>query len=190
MENCRDSAHRYNYQDKYLKGPILSHLISNLGNFNYKYLKSRVLKVHTVFVFQNVSKLGRIWDLWNFKLFHISSPILKLPVNFHHQYFATGTDMAKMHWFILEGGMFTEIKPDSIKAKHMLQHENPTPSSKTPLVVSIFSSCLFNSSLNFSLSFFVYTIIDFSFDNSNFKRLKKFFLLTTNLTQQSLNQLL
>lgn len=34
--------------------------------------------------------------------------------------------MAKMHWFIL-GGMFTEIKPDSVKEKYMLQHEKPYP---------------------------------------------------------------
>lgn len=92
-------------------------------------------------VFQNVLILGRIlWDLWNFKPFHFSPPIFKLPINFHHQYSATGTDMAEMHWFILDGGMFTEIKPDSVKAKHMLQHENPTPSSKTSLVMSNFSS--------------------------------------------------
>jgi len=70
--------------------------------------------------------------------------------------------------------MFTQFKPDSVKAKHMLQQENPTPSSKTSLVVSNFSSCLSYSSLNFSLSFFVYVIMYFSFDGSNFKRIKKF----------------
>lgn len=63
----------------------------------------------------------------NIRLFHFSSPIFKLPINFHHQHSAAGTDMAKMHWFILKGRMFTEIKPDLVKAKHMLPHEKPYP---------------------------------------------------------------
>lgn len=76
-----------------------------------------------------------VWSL-NIRLFHFSSPIFKLPINFHHQYWAAGTDMAKMHWFILKGGMFTEIKPDLVKAKYMLQHEKPYPLLWNILVAS------------------------------------------------------
>lgn len=76
------------------------------------------------------SNLAETGILETSRFFTFSSPFLKLPVNFHHQYFATGIDMAKMHWFILEGEMFTEIKPDSVKAKHRLQHETPLAPKK------------------------------------------------------------
>lgn len=135
----------------------MSQLTSNLWKFIYKYLKKiEFWKYIHFFVFSEcVQTWLNLRDFWNINLFHFSSPIFKLPIKFHHQCSATGTDMAKTHWFILKGGMFTEIQPDSVKAEHKLQHENPTPSSKTPLqCLSNLASRLFYSSLNFSPSFF------------------------------------
>lgn len=133
----------------------MSQLMSNLQKFTHKYLKKRVLKsAHLFCISECVQTWLNLWDFWNIEHFHFSSPIFKLPIKFHHQCSATGTDMAKTHWFILKGGMFTEIKPGSGKAKHKLQHENPAPSSQTSLYcLSSSASCLSCSSLNFSLSF-------------------------------------
>lgn len=59
-----------------------------------------------------------------------------MALNLQHQRCATGTDMAEMHWFMLEGGMFTEIQPDSVKVKHRLRHENPALLQTSPAVAS------------------------------------------------------
>lgn len=89
--------------------------------------------------------------------------------------------MAKMHWFIL-GGMFTEIKPDSVKEKYTLQHEKPYPSSKASSAVCLTDLHVYTSTLPLVLfcHFSVYIIMCFqffSFDKSNSKRLQQIFFL-------------
>lgn len=133
MKNCRNSAHTCNCQSKrnILKYVFIVDWFPTYGNVHTNTWKIQLQKYTLFFGFWNVFKLGRNCGiLETSRFFTFSSPFFKLPVNFHHQYFATGIDMAKMHWFILEGGMFTEIKSDSVKAKHRLQHETPPPPKK------------------------------------------------------------
>lgn len=131
LENYRDSVHMHNYRKKrnIKKYKFWVHWFLVYGNLPINTWKREFWKdTHFFLYFRMCSNLAKSVGSLNIKPFHFSSPIFKLPINFHHQYSAAGTDMAKMHWFVLKGGMFTEIKPDSVKAKHMLQHENPAPS--------------------------------------------------------------
>lgn len=134
LGNCRASAHMHNYQKQVLKSTDYESTDVHLMEMYLQIPEKNSFESTYIFC---ISECVQTWlnlrDFWNINLFHFSSPIFKLPIKFHHQCSAAGTDMAKTHWFILKGGMFTEIQPDSVKAEHKLQHENPTPSSKTPL---------------------------------------------------------
>lgn len=58
-------------------------------------MRERGVSKHTLF--QNVSKPGRVCVISETPSFLTSPSIFKLPVTFHHQNSAAGTDMAKMH---------------------------------------------------------------------------------------------